>query len=419
MTQFSRPQLPSPSIVAQNQSLVPWETPEDHNYRDLMTDVVEPIKEANPYLVWMTGKLPTSDRQMTVGWHVHKGVNPPLDDLLARLHYQHHQIEHESDNGEIELVDYWALNYRRDPTAGSRGEGAYVQAPVSLFVAARGLKDTREMRKDASDRDGIAYGWEIIRDKAKNIVYKSDGTPKKICRVKLRVYIHELLPAPDQRWGESTLGFTKWFHISVNGYLCDDLLGVLYSQYRAMRAYDARLAASGTQGVKTPYWALSNPTVPGETPRRVTSKDGQSTTIIPVRSLIPPREQDITDEYLRQHRIPKALQEDLLQGEVLLEAWNWSVEESKFIEGVKPRPTGGSLAEAPIPTTASVVVEEEQSAPVPVDPLIDTAQHNVLLMLVSQDQSKIQALCQECGVTDLAQVRTSQFRELLLKLSQR
>ena len=203
-------------------ALTPWDAAAN-DFGMLVNEVVEPVKEYNPYLSWMTGKLPTIDRQMPVGWHVHKGVNPRLDALLTRLGYKHHLIEHENDQGEVELVDYWALNYRWDGSKGPRGE--YVLVPVSLFVVARGVRDKREM-KHPQDRDGVAYGWEVNRDKKQQIIYKPNGEPKKTAKLKMRAYIRELLPSPEQTWDDAN-GFLTWFQISVSGYLVDDAGGGL------------------------------------------------------------------------------------------------------------------------------------------------------------------------------------------------
>lgn len=403
-------------------ALTPWDAAAN-DFGMLVNEVVEPVKEYNPYLSWMTGKLPTSDRQMPVGWHVHKGVNPRLDALLTRLGYKHHLIEHENDQGEVELVDYWALNYRWDGSKGPRGE--YVLVPVSLFVVARGVRDKREM-KHPQDRDGVAYGWEVNRDKKQQIIYKPNGEPKKTAKLKMRAYIRELLPSPEQTWDDAN-GFLTWFQISVSGYLVDDALMMLYSQYRAMRAYDQRVQARGKTGVKTPYWALANPTVPAEVPRRVQSKEqeGQSTTIIPIRSLIP-AEQAITDEFLLQNKITPALQHQLLQEDVLLETWQWSRDESEYLEGVKPRPTSNRASEDAVTVSGSVVREEAPTAPVQAtlpaiadpDPCLDQGQVTVLTMLCGNDARRIRTLCQEYGVQELAHLRLSQFRAILGRVSQ-
>lgn len=288
----------------------------------------------------MTGKLPTSERHLPVGWHVHKGVNPRLDALLEHLGYQHHQIEHESDTGDVELVDYWALNYRR---RSPQAQGPYELIPCSLFVIARGIKDKREMKRP-EDRDGVAYGWEVHRNKDGSPVLKADGTPKRTARLKFRAYIHELLPL-EEAWWDASSGFLDWFQGSVSGYLVDDLLSAFYAQYRAMRAYNQRA------GTITPYWALSNPMVPATTPRRVTSREnGQSTTIVVMRSLIPSQEREISDAFLQVHRMPDLLQQEVLQEDVLLDAWHWSQEESAYLEGIKPRPGAGG---APLPDAAA------------------------------------------------------------------
>ena len=409
---------PFSSSTSQSSALAPWEPPADQSYRDLMSDVVEPIKEPNPSLLWMTGKLPTSDRQVPVGWHVHKGVNPALDELLARLKYKHHQIEHQSDqNGEAELVEYWSLNYRWDQALG-----AYLLVPVSLVVIARGVPDKRQM-KDSKNRHGVAYGWEINRQKDGSIILKDNGEPKRTARLKLRAYIHELLPAPNQAW-EETNGFLQWFQASISGYLVDDMLGVLYSQYRAMRAYDSNQVTT----FKTPYWGLSNPIIPASSPRRVGTKDGQATSIVPMRSLIPANEAEISEKFLLQHRIPPALQQELLEGEVLLDTWAWSVDESEYIEGIKPRPIGARSSQVAPPIAGVVVTEEHPTAPSPApvpsplvpepEPRIDAAQQQVLVTLLAQDQAAVQTLCQRYQVRALSDLMVSQFRQILLDLSQ-
>lgn len=339
--------LPPSDARSDAHALVPFDAA-DQDLRDLLQDVVEPVKEPNPYRSWMTGKLPTSERHLPVGWHVHKGVNPRLDALLERLGYQHHQIEHASETGENELVDYWALNSRR-----SGPQGPYELVPCSLFVVARGVKDKREMKRP-EDRDGVAYGWEVQRHNDGSLVLKADGTPKKTARLKFRAYIHELLP-PEEQWWDASGGFPAWFQASVSGYLVDDMLAVLYAQYRAMRAYNQRA------GTITPYWALSNPTVPASTPRRVTSKEnGQSTTIVGMRSLIPSQERDISEAFLQAHRMPDLLQQEILKEDVLLEAWQWSKEESAYLEGIKPRPGAGGAPSPDAAALTGVVVREER-----------------------------------------------------------
>lgn len=394
-------------------SLTPFAVPDA--YSDLL-DTVEPVKEPNPFLTWMTGNLPTADRrEMPFGWHVHKGVNPPLDALLTHLKYQSHLIEHLNEKGEGELVEYWALNHRWNGE-----QNAFVLVPCSLFVLARGVKAAREMNKNPHDRDGVAYGWEVVRDKDKHVVTKPDGSPKKACKVKFRCYIQELLPAPDEEW-KSANGFLDWFQVSATGYLCDDLLEVLDSLYRARRAYHQ------LTGEKAPYWGLSNPTQPSQKPRIVKSKEGQPKSIITIQSLIPSREKDIALDFLSQHRISPALQREIIEGDVLMVAWDWSIQESGYLEGIKPRPTGNQASgEDAVSVPGTVVREESQAAPAQAtlpaiadtDPSLDASQVMVLTMLCGNDAGRIQGICQEYSVRELTQLRQSQFRTILVRVSQ-
>lgn len=414
-----------------SQALVPWAGCNE----PALTEVVVPIKEPHPWLTWMTGNLPTVDHQeVPIGWHVHRGVNPPLDELLARLGYKTRTIEHDSPSGDSEAVEYWSLSTRWDPA-----QHVWVTVPCSLFLIARGVRDKWEMGDNPQLRDGVAYGWEVVRNK-NGVVYKPDGTPKKQPKVKFRAFVQELLQVSET--GELS-GFTEWFQASMGGYLVDDMLHVFSSQYRALAASNKALRAEGINE-PTPFWALSLPTMPAETARRVTSKEGQSKSILPMRSAIPV-EAAITREYLDRHRIPHALAQRLVGREegILLETWAWSIEETEYLLGLKERKTSvanedeGEIApanvvdagpaSAPPPTPQPARTSQPAPAPHPGlhrppapadDPYISVQQVQILQTLCPQPDL-LQRWCsgEPYQVPEPSWLRVSQFLDLMQRLS--
>jgi hypothetical protein len=359
--------------------------------------IVRPTQK--PWLQWMTGKLPTTTFEATVGWHIQAEVDPDLDEVLASMHTKRYIVQHPpSSNGEAKQVPYWALN------AGG--------TPCSLFVIAYGVPSTREMGNDHQKRFGVAYAWEVVKDKQGQVVTKKTShEPKRQCRVQFRAFVHELVAQ----------GYQEWFQVNISGYLTDDILAALHSQYRVLDAFDGRMRAQGSN-LEAPFWGFSIPCVPG-TARFVKPKDGgDGTNIIPMVTHIPERVEDISISYLNAHRIPKDLQKRVRE-QLLDEAFTWSSMRTLEMYGENPL----SLLvhqEGPAPITEEIVapslVKTTLPSALPAIPAdaITATQVQWITSMCGNNPQVIRAWCEKFQIPDLAYLRSNQFLDLFNLMSQ-
>jgi hypothetical protein len=353
--------------------------------------VVRPTQK--PWLQWMAGKLTTTTFETPVGWHIQADADPDLDEVLASMNTRCYIVQHPSDDGEPKLVPYWALNY------GGK--------PCSLFVIANGVESTREMEKDHQRRFGIAYAWQVMKDKQGQVIRKKNSTePKRQCRIQFRAFIHELVAKGD----------SDWFQVSISGYLTEDILTAFFNQYRVMDAFDSRMRARGSE-IIAPFWGFSIPFVPGDS-RFVKLKDGgDGTNIIPMVTQIPKRIEDITNQYLNEHRIPKDHQ-DRIRERLLDDAFVWSSLRSMEMYGDLPMQM--QVVAPPIETTASEPASTPlpASRPAPTKDAISATQVKWIKDTCGNNPAIIQSWCEKFQIPDLSHLHSSQFIDLLNLMSQ-
>ena len=222
MTPYNQPsRVITVPTTQSSTSLTPFDT--DFGANEAGELIVRPTQK--PGLQWMTGKLTTTTFETPVGWHIQAEVDPDLDELLASMQVKRYVVQHpSSSNGEAKQVPYRALNY------GGK--------PCSLFVITYGVESAREMGKDHQKRFGVAYAWEVVKDKQGQVITKKNShEPKRQCRVQFRALVHELIDK----------GYTDWLQVSISGYLTDDILAAFNDQYRVLDAFDSRMRGKGSQ----------------------------------------------------------------------------------------------------------------------------------------------------------------------------
>ncbi len=391
MTTYNQPpRVITVPTTQQSKGLTTFDT--DFGANETEELIVRPTQK--PWLQWMTGKLTTTTFETPVGWHIQAEVDPDLDELLASMQVKRYIVQHpSSSNGEAKQVPYWALN------AGER--------PCSLFVIAYGVASSREMDHDHHKRFGIAYGWEVLKDKQGQVIRRRNSTePKRQCRVQFRACVHELVER----------GYLEWFQVSISGYLTDDILAAFHAQYRVMDAFDGRMRAQGSD-VKAPFWAHSIPFVPGAA-RFVQPKDGgDGTNIIPMVTQIPRRIEEITIPYLNQHRIPRDLQKRVRE-HFLDDAFVWSATRSLEIYGEQDAPMS-ALPAAPLPLEHKTV-STPPPMPLPAIPAdaISATQVKWIKDMCDNNLVVIQTWCEKFQIPDLTHLRSSQFIDLFNLMSQ-
>jgi hypothetical protein len=351
--------------------------------------VVKPTLQPNPQLMYMTGNLSTTTRETAIGWHVPAEVNPALDELLAERGTKRYIVQHKT--GDVRQKPYWNLNWD--------GQSC------SLIVIAYGIKSSWEMGRHLDDRAGVAYGVGIATDRDGKVqIHPKTGQPKKRPQLQLRAFIHELIGKTAEE------GFNEWFQVGLSNYLIDFMLTALSEQFRVLNAYNGIMKAKGSTN-RAQYWGFSIPTVPGES-KDVGPKDGDQTTIFPMVATIPdlPLNAPSTIPYLNSHRIPLHIQQRL-RGGLLDETVVWSIQRSQEIVEGKQTTT---VTEEPIEAQP---VELPQ-LPSVVDPLIDETQVAwIRESYCGKNQNTINAICQHFQVSDLTQLRVSQYTLLFNQLN--
>lgn len=366
------------------------------DFGDTTDDVVQPTLEEHPFLQYMKGTLSTLDRKVPVGWHVRVGVNPELDRHLAQRGAEQYTVQHKS--GEVRQVPYWNLHMNGQP--------------CSLIIVAHGVKSPWQMKKDVQDRFGVAYGVGVARDEEGNILYRENSDqPRQRPQVQFRAFVHELLGTNEHPED----GFNEWFQVHLSNYIIDDLFKVFNAQYPVIEAYNASIDAEnakrqqrGEQEIKSraKFWSFSIPTIPSSEGRDVGGE--KQSTIYPMVHQVPflrPGTPE-TMAYLDSHRIPRHIQQRLLAG-LLDETLTWSIQRSIEIVNGKQEPLalGTTVTEV-----SDAPARELPQLPAALDPPIDADQmHWIRTTYCGNNPSTMNAVCQHFNVTDLAQLRLSQY----------
>lgn len=200
-------------------------------------------------LQWSIG-LPTTKREIYVGWFVEVGRNDRLDDAMTAAGFDRIDIKH----GSGDVVTHWRVE------------------TANVFVVADGVPSRIEM-KDADTRWGAAYWWH-------------DGKSFFAVHVLLR----ELL----------AVGYTDPLLMQIKGTQTDDVLAGMQRQYDVLNAIDALREEQGKAALNPPFYACSIAFGPGQ---ELSRGKGQNTKqIVPPVALIP---DVITREYLVEHYIRK------------------------------------------------------------------------------------------------------------------
>ena len=337
---------------------------------------IKPVLEEHPQLFWFNG-LPTTTREMAVGFHLRAEVNPSLDETMEGMGAKRYIVQHQSKdkNGQLAQKPYWALNW---------GE-----QPCSLFVVSYGLQTTWEMEKDPASRLGLAYARYIVKDEQGAVIYKEGTTePKRYRTLQFRVFIHELVRH----------GYQDWFLVSLKNTIITDMMKALERQFDVLAAYSAWSRSKGEER-KPPYYGFSNPFVPGEP--KPSGKDGEGASIYPMVSAIPAL--PISTRFLTEHLIPHSLLTRIESG-LLDETVNWSALRSDEIANGKADPEAVQIqGAAPVPQIAEgaddPLVTEEEAAWI-------AAQY------CGGDSATIAAVCQHYEVATLAQLHKSHYTEM-------
>ncbi len=312
----------------------------DMHFNDYDGDqVIKPTLQNNPRLQWFNG-LTTTTFETAIGFHIEADVNPLLDETLSAMSAKRYIVQHKSSNqnGEAKQLPYWAMNW-----------GAQ---PCSLFVLSYGLKSKYEMNKDVTDRCGIAYGWETVRDREGKIVKKKGSDePKRQCRLQFRAFIHELVRN----------GISSWFQVSFSGIITEDVFATLNEQFRVIEVYNSYARAKGFNNA--PFYGFSLPFLPGAV-KMVGPKDGDKSPIYPPVAQVP---QHITGPYLVEHRIPEDLIKRIGDDKVLEDALVWSIQRSQEIV------SGTNDQNAESSTAVTVTVEENSSSVPQAVPVVHAA----------------------------------------------
>jgi len=371
-----------------NSTNTPAFAPLDVDFGDTLDDVVQPTLEEHPYLQYLKGNLSTLDRKVPVGWHVRVGVNPELDKLLTRRGTEQYVVQHKT--GDVRQVPYWNLN----------GNGL----PCSLIIVGYGVKSPWQMKRNLDDRAGVAYGVGLAKDDEGNILYKENSDkPKQRPQLQFRAFVHELVGTNEQ----PDDGFNDWFQVSLSNYIVDDMFAVLNAQYPVVDAYNASMLAQGKPN-RAKYWGFSIPTVPSVHGKDVGPDENHQSTIYPMVHAVPQLRPGTaeTTAYLNAHRIPLHIQQQLLQG-LLDETLIWSIQRSQeIVYGKQDQGLLTTVTEDPI----DVVPVELPPFPSGADPLVNEDQVTWIRdTYCGQNQGTVTAICQHFQVSDLAQVRVSQY----------
>lgn len=338
--------------------------------------------------LWWFNGLPTDAETLAVGWHIRADINPYIDETMAGMGMPRYLVQHKrpDKHGSTDPKPYWRLH------------------TCSLIIIARRVQSALEMNKAVAERYGVAFGWETVHDEQGQVVMKKGNPPrpKKQTVLKLRAFVHELVRH----------GYREWLPVSLSGFSTDSLLEALAEQHRVLDAYSDYRRGQGKNAV-APYFLFSLPLGPGQ--MRLVGEPPDQGTIYPIVAKVP---QSIDRTYLAQHLAPAELVEQL-RSDLLMEAIQWSIDESLKIAGSNGQVT------AALP--ASAQSQEGVSSPPPQalppdgssDPYVNQAQLSWIAQNYCQNNDGLAtAICKRFGVGALNQLRKSHFTQMVAERQQ-
>ncbi len=331
---------------------------------------VKPImKEVR--LQWFNG-LATDQGMMAIGWHIQADVHPQLDETMEGMGVARYVVQHRTPgkDGQPKQLPYWKL-----PTC-------------SLIVIALGVQSVFQMR-DTTERLGIAYGREKVRDEKGAIKLNEDGSEKTQSVLKLRAFVHELVQN----------GYGEWLPITLTGTITDCMLEALSQQFRVLEAYGDYARAQGKGVTTAPFYGFSLTLAPGQV--KMVGKPNAQSPIYPMQAVLPAT---IDSSYLAAHLVPKDLLARIRQG-LLDEIVLWSVEESGRIIAGKD----GTGEDGHHDRSLLSAVQSGSDDP----PIADACVKWLTQTYCHQDEARIAALCQRFGVDTIAQLCMSQYRVVI------
>jgi hypothetical protein len=323
-------------------------------------------------LQWFNG-LPTTSGKMAIGFHLEAGISSTLDETLVGMGTEQYVVQHKrpDKDGKLAQKTYWALHQ------------------CSLIVICRGVLSPFQMRGNF-DRLGIAWGLEPVLDDHGQLKYTGKGKVKTQTVLKLRAFVHELYQH----------GYSEWLPLTLSGYITDELLDALKTQFNVLKAYADYQRAKGRE-VGAAFYGFSLPIAPASQIKPVgTAPDvGQ---IYPTISQVP---EAIDKEYLVAHRVPIQLRRHI-STELLDETINWSIAESQRISQF---PSDG---EAPALPEGSGDPGTQTRLPAGSSRLPEVYTSWVSQHYCGGDPHRVAAVCEEYHVSDLSQLSRQQYHDL-------
>jgi hypothetical protein len=245
---------------------------------------IQPTSDA---IFWFNGR-PTLEGSLAVGLHLPCG-DAQLDALAEQLGFETVTVIH----GDNTRKPYYRLS------------------PCSLIFLASNTQSPQELR--GTQRKGFVHAWgPVLDEKTGQFKRNAKGEVVNYCRVKVRVFVHELVRA----------GFCEPFQLALRGYITDSLMKTASAVYRLSRALsDYRQRHQSEEPVY--FYSTSLPIVPAREPISV----GEGSVIYPLRPDLPAR---LDDAFIEAHETPAELVA-LIRESLLQQAVDWSTQESLLI----------------------------------------------------------------------------------------
>jgi hypothetical protein len=246
------------------------------------------IQPTSNAIFWFNGR-PTVEGKLAIGLHLPCG-DAQLDALAEQLGFEAITVIH-SDNTK---------------------KSYYPLSPCSLIFIAKNLQSSEELR--APQRKGFVHAWgPVLDEKTGQFKRNGKGDLVNYCRVKVRVFVQELVNA----------GFCEPFQLALRGYITDSLIKTASAVYRLTRAFSEYRKL---RQIKEPvyFYSVSLPILPAKEPIPV----GEGSMIYPLRPALPAR---LDDAFIELHETPAELV-SLIRESLLEAAVAWSTEESLLIQ---------------------------------------------------------------------------------------
>lgn len=341
---------------------------------------VRPILE-DIRLLWYNG-LPTTDGRLAIGWHIKAGPNPYLDETCGALEAQ----------GMAEK--YLVQHKKPDKNGNNDPKPEWHLKRCSLIVLAEGALSPLQMSRSI-ERAGIAWGWGPEYDDQNIPKLNEKGEQSRNTTLRMRVFVHELY----------TNGFYSWLPLTLSGYITDYMLEALYEQYKVLDAYAAYRRAKGLNPAAT-FYTFSLPVVPtGQMVMK--GKPPKQSNIFPMKAELPGV---IDSNYLKSHLVPITLYGEM-RDELVPEAVLWSGEESAKIRSgnVDATALNGAAQTPQIAAGNEHTYAADQDDPLVLPVHVKWIQEHYC----QNNAAVVQALCERFGVTELSQLRRSQYKQLV------